>query len=87
MMETLRASKIYHDARFTLIAIESVVYEFGKSKHSCHLLGKLEPRAIVICSDDSVYALDRDAKLISVEQLSKDVPALAAMLTGYDVAG
>jgi hypothetical protein len=79
-MESLRATEIFNDSRFRLIAVESVSFQCSKTNASGWLYGNIETIAVIVCGPDEIYALDMDAKLIVLEQLRQDVPGLDAII-------
>lgn len=82
-MDTLRASEIFNNSRFKIITVESVSLNRRKANTSCLLNGRIKPIAVVICGPDAVYALDMGAKLISLEQLTQNIPELDDFITPY----
>lgn len=79
-MATLRAREIFHDAGCQLIAVESVDYQRGRTRSGCHVYGRVEPVAVIICGPDRAYALDMESGPVSLDRLKEDVPGLDAMI-------
>lgn len=83
-MGTLRASEIFNDSRFMLVAIESVDFQHTKMHNSCHLYGNIKPIAIIVCGPDKIYSLDMEAKPSPIEQLRQEIPDLDAIITAFN---
>jgi len=79
-MRSLRAREIFNDAELRLIAIESIELQQHKTDLGHQLYGHLDPLALMICTRDRVYALDMQARPITVEQLLGDIPELEDMI-------
>lgn len=79
-MAVLRASKILHDSRFMLVAVESVDFQRGKMGKACQLYGVIEPVAVIVCDMKAIYALDMTGNPIAVDRLIEAVPGLDAVL-------
>jgi hypothetical protein len=80
-MKKLRISEIYRDARRILMAVDNVAVHHGNSGLGCWLQGSIEPIVIIVVDQEQIFAYNTEAKPISIEQLNKDIPELAAMLS------
>jgi len=76
----LRASTIFNDSRFSLIAVESVTFQHSEALVCRQWYGSIKPIALVVCDQGHVYALDTESKPVSVCQLKQDLPELNAMI-------
>jgi len=83
-MKKLRAHEIFRDSRIQLIAVESINIRTYTNDILCNLSGNFEPIAVIVCSRDGNYALDMQGNPVALEQLTKDLPELYAMLTSFD---
>lgn len=74
-MARLRAITVFADQRFTVIAVESVELRHGNTGYGHHLTASLEPVAVVVKGPDKTYAVDMEAKPVSinVDQLSPGI--------------
>lgn len=79
-MTTFRACEIYKDASLRLIAIAFVDFQYSKTSSGCRCYGDIIMDAIIVCSRDETYALDMEAKRVSIEELKQENPALEVML-------
>jgi hypothetical protein len=79
-MGTLRASEIFYGTRRRLIAIESVDFGYDKTDAVCRMQGKIEPVALIVCTPDTCYALDMQARPAAVDPLRQAIPELDAMI-------
>lgn len=82
-MEKLRASEIFRDSGFSLIAVDSVEFRFNKANTLFYLSGNIEPIALIVCTPGETYALDMEAKPIAFDQLRQNIPELDGMIKGY----
>lgn len=82
-MESIRASEIYRNAGFVLVALERVEYRQDKMKKLFQIYGRIEPIAVVICSPDTVTAIDMTGAPIAVDRLRGSIPNLDAILKPY----
>lgn len=69
-MAELRSRTIFSDHRFTVVVVESIECQHGRSGHGHHLTASLKPVAVVIEEPDRTYAVDMDAKSVNIDQLS-----------------
>lgn len=79
-MGSLRIREIFNDARFMLIAVESVNFQPSKSNSNCWLYGDVKTIAVIICGPDKTYALDMNAKSIDLDQLREELPDLDTVI-------
>lgn len=82
----LRATEIFNDSRRMLIVIESVRYSHGKTDLTYRSYGMIEPVAVIVCTLESVYALDMKSNMIAIDQLKQDVPELDAIIARFNHA-
>lgn len=75
-IEKLRASEIYRDSRFLLIAVESVSFQHHQMDQFSQISAKIEPVAIVVCGPKKSYALDMEAQALDLEKLQQNLPEL-----------
>ena len=79
----LRASEIYSDNRFVLIAIEGVDFRFSATNTGYQTYGAIKPHAIIICSAVNTYALDIEANPTDLESLRQKLPELDAIIAPF----
>lgn len=79
-MERLRSCEIYRDDRVTVIGIESVASNYGKSAAAYQLYGKVEPVAVLVCTAGKFSAVDINGDPIDLELLRDTVPELDGIL-------
>jgi hypothetical protein len=79
-MGPLRASVIFSEPGRRLIAIEAVDFRSDITDSGCRVYGKLEPVALIVCTQDRRYALDMQARPTALDQLRQDLPELDAMM-------
>ena len=79
-MGKLRTSEFFNDSKLTLIAVESIDFQYHKTNASCVLHGRIDPVAVIVRSADGTYALDMEAKPVDLDQLKQDISELHAML-------
>ncbi len=80
-MATLRANKVFSNAIFTLVVIESIEFQSGKMTTGCHLYVSIKPVAVVVCTPGRTYALDMEAKLTTLDELRRSVPELDTFIS------
>ncbi len=83
-MTTLRATEIFNDSKRMLIAVEAVELQQNQTGAGCHLYVNIEPMAVIVCSDDGIFALDMEAGTARLEQLSRAIPELDAMIASFN---
>ncbi len=83
-MATLRASEIFSDSGRRLIAIESVDFVCDRTGSASRLYGKIEPVALIVCTPDTHYAQDIQARPVALDQLRQDMPELDAIMAPFD---
>lgn len=79
-MRRFRTRQVFNDSTFTIVAIESVDCQRGKSIIGCHLYGTVEPLAVVVSGPDGAYAFDMGAQPADLDQLKRDIPDLDAAI-------
>ena len=79
-MKKFRISEIYRDYSRILMAVECIAVHHGNSDLGCWMHGSIEANAIIVLDQEHTFAYDSDAKPISIEQLSKDIPELDALI-------
>jgi hypothetical protein len=79
-MEALRIAAVFEDSARTLLVVESVVSRHRITNGSCRAYASVRPRAIVICDPAGTYALDMEARPISLDRLRREVPDLDARI-------
>ena len=85
-MSILRTCEIFRDATQVIIGIESIESLHGKTRSLYYLQGKIEPVAVVVSSPGAVYALDMEAKPISLGRLREAIPELDVLIASSVVA-
>ena len=60
----------------TLIAVESVKFQHSITNAGGHLIGNIKPVAVIVRSQEGMYALDLEAKPVDIDQLKQDIPEL-----------
>ena len=66
-MGELRTRTIFADHRFTIVAVESVACRHGGAACGHHLTVSLKPVAVVVKEPDRTYAVDMEAKPVSID--------------------
>lgn len=82
-MQTVRASKIFHEPGLMLVAVESIEFLHSHGNVFGHMYGRIEPLALVICRQDGIRAIDMQAGSIAVERLRSEVPGLDELLATF----
>jgi len=79
-MTRLTAREIYRDTDLRLLMVEASECQSQKTGTRYHAYGIKKPVAIIVSRKEKTYALDMEAKPLSMEQLSQDVPGLDALV-------
>jgi len=79
-MERLRGREIYRDSLRRLIAVETVALR-RETQPVRYIHGSIEPVALVVCAEDSTFALDMEGEPTDIRRLKRDVPGLEALLS------
>ena len=79
-MARLRASEVFKDSNYRLIAIESIDLATTVASPICGLCGRIEPIALIVCGTDGIEAIDMRAGSVDLAQLRRDVPGLDSMI-------
>ena len=74
----LRIREIYSDTARTVSVVEAVESWDVRSAGHRHVIGRLEPLAVVIRDPDREYAFDLDGERLAPERLSRMVAAAAS---------
>jgi hypothetical protein len=82
-MSGSRANIIYDDGARRVIAIQSVSSNRTTSELHCAIHVTIETTAVVVCEAEGCYALDLELGKIPLPELTRDIPELGAMLSGY----
>ena len=82
-MHILRSNKVFDDAMFAVIAVESVDIRQGETNSFTHVLGQIQPLNVIVCSPDGIKAFDMEARPADLEHLKRDVPGLEATIAAY----
>jgi hypothetical protein len=72
-MANVRASTVFADDRFTLIAIESLEFQTDRTDHRRLVTGSLKPVAVIIREADKTCAFDMNAQPVDIDRL--ELPA------------
>ncbi|NNC66154.1 MAG: hypothetical protein HKN84_15325 [Gammaproteobacteria bacterium] len=83
-MRTFRTRPVRISQRSVVIAIECVESHRYRSSNGCRFSAFVEPVALVVCSPETVRALDMQGNPVDVDALRRDVPALDAEIDTYD---
>lgn len=84
-MTRLRTCEVYRDTALLVIGIELHESLHGLTKAFCHLQGKVEPVAVVVCTQGAISALDMQGMPIDVDRLKTTVPGLDHLLASFSV--
>ena len=79
-MKTLRASEVHAGEAVRVIAIESVRCKPHKSGGFYWLYGRIEPTALVVCTEGETQVVSLDSREIPLDELERDIPGLRALL-------
>ena len=67
----LRSRLIYRDAALTVHVVESVETWHSQTSTQCHVVGKIEPLAVVVCGPEGEHAVDINAQPIDRDCLTR----------------
>ena len=79
-MKTLRASEIHAGEAVRVIAIESIRCKPHKAGGFYWLYGRIEPTALVVCTEGETQVVNLDSREIPLDELEREVHGLRALL-------
>ena len=82
-MSTFRAREIFNNSTLMLIAVESIQFRNKLLGTSCQIYCNIEPIAVIVCTQDTSYALDMEANPAALDQLMQDVPEMDTFVTAF----
>ncbi|MDH3545912.1 MAG: hypothetical protein OEN22_02370 [Gammaproteobacteria bacterium] len=66
-MAGLHARTVFANQRFEVVVVESVELRHGSTGHGHHLTACLKPVAVAVKESDKTYAVDMEAKPVSID--------------------
>ena len=81
-MQSVRLKSVYRDRQVSIAVVESVRVDEWRAHTTCQLTGELVPVTVVLQDPDGICAFDLQGRAISLEDLLKRHPDLAASLPG-----
>jgi hypothetical protein len=76
----LRASTLVSQPALTVIAVERVDLTVTRASIGGYCYASITPVAIIVCTPGRTYAVDIEANPVSVDSLTRDIPALSGIL-------